>query len=78
VSGHWSLRPVLAELEDIIGTKLLAADLAAEVASRRAEIVHLNTEAGKPHNQVNGKTSLASAVLFMYFPVGSLTSLMRV
>jgi hypothetical protein len=47
--------------------EMMAVDLTVEVSSRWVEIVRLNAKAGKLHDQVNGKISLASAVLFYIF-----------
>jgi hypothetical protein len=41
----------------------MVADFTVEVASRRAEIVRLNTEECKLHDQVDGKILLAFTVL---------------
>jgi hypothetical protein len=44
----------------------MAAELTVEVATGRAEIARLNTEMGKLRDQVNGKTSLALAILLKF------------
>jgi hypothetical protein len=41
----------------------MAAELAVEIATGQAEVARLTTETGKLHEQVNGKTFLALAVL---------------
>jgi hypothetical protein len=60
-----SLQQELAIEADLkLQTEAVAADLAVEVASGRAEIVRLNTEERKLRDQVDGKISLAFAILF--------------